>query len=83
MYGAEQSRHRPHSTTPTHNEKGHAIHCCRLLLYQSYVGYEKKKKFRTKEEEETEEQERERERKSHGIKQSEPRARQRSDCVAE
>lgn len=62
------------------------------LVVSELWWYEKKNFFfKTKEEEETEEQERgrkreserERERKSHEIKQSEPRARQRSDCVAE
>lgn len=69
MCGAEQSGHRPHSTTPTHNEKGQAIHCWRLLLYQSYDGMIFFNRT-NEEEEEREEQERGRER--EGRREREP-----------
>lgn len=54
------------------------IHVHNTSNSKSYDGM--KKKYRTNEEEETQKSKRER---SHRMKQSVPRARQRSECVAE
>lgn len=76
MYGAEPSRHRPQQNTSTQWERSSNSPSLALVLVE-LRWYEKN----------TEEQGGEKERgggeKSWEIKQSEPRARKRSDCVAE
>lgn len=80
MYGAETSRHKTtqHNTTTQWERSSNSPSLALVVAELRWYGKKNTEPMRRRE------QRRERERgESHGIKQSVPRARQRSDCVAE